>query len=148
MSQITRWTSSGWNSWIAVIPWVNNYTIHSTESYFIMIEGGGQCTWDVSGYGHTEPQTVQFQRGWNAIGVPYHTAATQTASDVASQIEAQNGAGTFQGFANWTGGGWQIYAGEPADDFELDVSLKQYYPDTNPVGYFVCCSKSGAWTPQ
>ncbi len=147
ITQITRWTSTGWNSWIAAIPWVNNFTLNYSQSYFIRIEGVGQCTWDISDYGFTEPHPVYFHYGWNAVGVAYHTAATQTASDVSSQIDDQNGVDTFLGFANWTGAAWNIYINQPVDDFDLDMGLKPYASDANPVGYFVRCSKSGVWMP-
>ena len=144
LSEIIRWTPSGWSSWIAAIPWVNNYTLHPGDCYFVRVIGTGG-TWLPTGSAFTEAQALALDRGWTGIGIPFHNSSTLHASDIMSQIDEQNGVGTCEGVARWSGAGWDIYTGVSADDFELDDArnLRQ----RNAHGIFVRCNASGTYTP-
>jgi hypothetical protein len=144
VDQIVRWTSNGWNSWIGVISWVNDFDLVASECYFVHVAGSGG-TWLVEGTLHSSNLQLSLHYGWNPIAMPMHGAGTALASNVIAQVNAEHGAGTAIAISNWTGGGWDIYTDQPVDDFSLDDV--QHPNFANGYGWFLRVSKNVDWTP-
>ena len=138
---VSAWGPGGWDSWISILPWINNYSIEPGKAMFIQVKSEGW--WIPEGELVTRPLAQDIDRGWNAIAAPRHSWATQKASDIEAQVNAQVGADTVVYVINWTGSDWEYYHKGTGTDFSLDDV--RHMPVGNVRGWFLCANKSGTW---
>ncbi len=145
VEQVVRWTQTGWNSWLSVIPWVNNYTLDPSQCYFVYVSGGGGV-WLPEGTLYSNNLELDLHYGWNPIAMPRHDPTTSMASHVTTQVNKTHGPGTAVAMANWTASGWETYIiSPPADDFALNDA---HHPNiANGYGWFLKCTQNVKWTP-
>ena len=98
--------------------------VGAADSYNWVISGGNTIV------------AVTLTTGWNLVARAVDTAPL-SASALATEIDAQNGAGFVQKVQRWTGSQWQTYdPALPFTDFALAYGQ----------GYFVRTTGAGTWT--